>query len=100
MTEKKTIKKVTNESPIKKHKENDITELREVLLEIVRTDTATKKDRIEASKLLARMHHALQVDRVTATANAGVLQSQISKLEKPELKPELQERLKKLLDAK
>ena len=61
---------MTNESPIKEHKEKDIIELREALLAIVREDSATKKDRIEASKLLARMHHALQVDRVTATANA------------------------------
>ena len=95
MTEKKPAKKVTNESPIKKHKEDDITELREVLLEIVRTDEATKKDRIEASKLLARMHHALQVDRVTATATAKQAQVQANNtLTKAE-----EEKLEKILNA-
>ena len=74
MTEKKPTKKVSHESPIKKHKEEDITELRKVLLEIIRNDTATKKDRIEASKLLARMHHSLQADKVTAKAEVNQAQ--------------------------
>ena len=57
-------------SPIENHKEKDVQLLRKVMLGIINDDEATKKDRTEAAKLLARMHHALQVDRTTVKATA------------------------------
>ncbi|KKK94305.1 hypothetical protein LCGC14_2684180 [marine sediment metagenome] len=88
MIEKKT-------SPISEHKHEDVVHLRKVLLEIVDDDTCTKKDRIEASKLLLRTHHSLQIDKsVTATANA---QAKFANLSPPKLKPALQETLRGLL---
>ena len=88
-------KKKEDGSPIQTHKTKDITEVREVLLEIIRSDTSKEKDRIEASKLLARMHHALQVDKVTAKATAKQEQTQAAQtLTKIE-----EEKLKKILDG-
>jgi len=60
-----TVKK----TPISEHKEKDIQLLRTTLLDIIKGEDLTKKDRIEAAKLLARMHHSLQIDR-TVTAKA------------------------------
>ncbi len=51
-------------SPIADHKEKDVTLLRKVLLGIVEGEKTTQKDKIEASKLLLRAHHALQAERV------------------------------------
>ena len=60
-------------SPIADHKEKDIVELREYLLRIIRNPDTPRKEGTEASKLLLRAHHALQVDRTTvkATATSG-----------------------------
>jgi hypothetical protein len=91
MTKKKT-------SPIDVHKEDDLILGRTELLKIINanSDNATAvKNKIEAIKLLARMHKALQVDKqVIATATANAQQAQA--LAKPELKPELQEKLNRL----
>jgi hypothetical protein len=59
------------------------------MLGIINDDDATKKDRTEAAKLLARMHHALQVDRTTvkATATAG-----------PNIEKEKQEEISQRID--
>ena len=57
-------------SPIENHKEKDVQLLRTTMLSIINDEDATKKDRTEAAKLLARMHHALQVDRTTVKATA------------------------------
>ena len=60
-------------SPIADHKEKDVVELREYLLRIIRNPDTPRKEGTEASKLLLRAHHALQVDRTTvkATATSG-----------------------------
>ena len=55
-------------SPIENEREKDIRLLRDVQLEIINDPEVSKKDKIEASKLLARLHHALQVDRTIAKA--------------------------------
>lgn len=57
-------------SAIEDHKEKDVKLMRETMLSIINDGEVSKKDRIEAAKLLARMHHALQVDRTTVTATA------------------------------
>lgn len=70
-------------SPIATQKDRDIKHLREVQLNIIRGGMLcpkcqekndckiSKKDVIEASKLLSRLHHALQPTKiVTATATA------------------------------
>ena len=54
-------------NPIAEHKERDVTHLREVLLSIVDDGDTTKKDKIEASKLLLRAHHSLQAERITTS---------------------------------
>ncbi len=68
-------------SPIADHKEKDVVELREYLLRIIRNPDTPRKEGTEASKLLLRAHHALQVDRtqVRATATANP----VDKLDKP-----------------
>ena len=77
-------------TPIGEHKDKDVKLLRETMLSIIKDVDATKKDRTEAAKLLARMHHALQVDRTTiratATANpADKLDKPLSKKERDEI---------------
>jgi len=67
MTEKKT--------PISEHKDKDVKLLRKTLLAFIEDQDLPKKDRTEACKLLARLHHALQVDR-TITAKAVATQAQ------------------------
>ena len=82
-------------TPISEHKDEDVKLLRETLLDIIKGKDLAKKDRIEAAKLLARLHHSLQIDRsITAQAISG---TQFKGLKKPELKPELQKRLKGIL---
>ena len=80
-------------NPIAEHKYDDITLLRKILLTVI--DTAkSDKDRIEAGKLLARLHHALQVDKTKVTATAQQLQGMSGvKLTKQE-----QERIDKILN--
>jgi hypothetical protein len=88
-------------SPIAEHKEDDLTLGRDELLKIINgtADNATAvKNKIEAIKLLARMHKALQVDKTVVNTKVEALQQQA--LVKPELKPELQETLKNLLNVK
>jgi len=73
MTQKKT--------PISDHKDDDVRLLRETLLSFIKDDELPKKDRTEACKLLARLHHSLQIDRtVTATAVATQAQKMEAKL--------------------
>jgi len=64
-------------SPIAEHKEADVIETREFLLRVIRDPDTPRKEATEASKLLLRAHHALQVDRTTvrATATANPKQS-------------------------
>ena len=49
--------------PIDHHKEKDLRLIRKKLLETIESDTATARDITDASKLLARMHKALQPDK-------------------------------------
>lgn len=77
-------------SPIKTHKTSDIKEVREAQLKIIRSDSASNKEITEASKLLARMHHSLQADKVTAKAVASQKQVQAAQ--------ELTKEEKELLD--
>jgi len=85
---------MTRKNPIAKDRNKDLIELREVQLTIIRDDTATKKDRIEASKLLSRLHHALAPEKVTEVKS----DIKFHTLEKPTLKPEAQDKLQALLD--
>ena len=88
-------KKKEDGSPIQTHKTKDITEVRKVLLKIIRADHTKEKDRIEASKLLARMHHSLQIDKVSAKATAKQEQTQAAqKLTKQE-----EDKIEKLLNG-
>ena len=85
MTEKKT--------PISEHKDKDVKLLRTTLLAFIKDDNLPKKDRTEAAKLLARLHHALQVDK-TVTAKAVATQAQkmeakLSAAEEKELQAQL-----------
>ena len=87
MTEKKT--------PISEHKDKDVKLMRGILLGIINDDDSPKKERIEASKLLLRAHHSLQIDRsITAKAVATQAQKMEAKLSKEDEKE-----LKDLLDA-
>ena len=67
-------------NPIAEHKHKDIILLRDVLLAIIDTPKSSQtsaqagKNRIEACKLLARLHHALQVDKTSVKATAQQLQ--------------------------
>ena len=89
-------------NPIDEHKEKDLNLGRDELLKIINgvADSATAvKNKIEAIKLLARMHKGLQVDKtvVSATAQAGAFSKQ--ELSMPELKTEHKEKLANLLNA-
>lgn len=90
-------------SSIEQHKEADLDLGRDELLKIINAEApnaSAVKNKIEAIKLLSRMHKALAPDKtiVKAEASAGVFSQQA--LVMPELKPELQNTLKNLLDAK
>ena len=50
--------------PIDHHKEKDLRLIREEMLKTIKSETATAKDKTDASKLLARMHKALQPDKI------------------------------------
>ncbi len=50
--------------PIGNHKEKDLRLIREEMLKTIKSDTATAKDKTDASKLLARLHNALKPDKV------------------------------------
>ena len=87
-------------NPIAEHKHDDIVLLRDILLAIIDTPKSSQtsaqagKNRIEACKLLARLHHALQVDKTKVTATAQQLQGMSGvKLTKQE-----QERIDKILE--
>ena len=49
--------------PIENHKDRDMRLVRKKLLEIIESDNPKAKDVTDASKLLARMHKALQPDK-------------------------------------
>ena len=49
--------------PIDHHKEQDLRLVRTKLLEIIKDSNSKAKDVTDASKLLARMHKALQPDK-------------------------------------
>ena len=82
-------------SPIAEFRTKDVLHLREVLLGIINDKSCTRKDKIDASKLLLRSHHALAPDRsVTAKAVAQQAQKVDDKLSKAEA-----EEIQGLLDA-
>ena len=78
--------------PIDHHKEKDLRLIREEMLKTIKSDTATAKDKTDASKLLARMHKALQPDKTVERVS--------SRLGKPKLKDEHKTELSKILDDK
>jgi hypothetical protein len=87
-------------SNIEQHKEKDLNLGRDELLKIINADAPNAtavKNKIEAIKLLARMHKGLQVDKTVVNTKVETLQAQA--LAKPELKPELKATLKNLLNA-
>ena len=68
-----TTKEPKKPSPIEEHKTADLILGRDKLLTIIKGDATNAtmvKNIIEAVKLLARMHKALQVDKIIATATA------------------------------
>ena len=73
-------------SPIAEHKEEDVIETREFLLRVIRDPDTPRKEATEASKLLLRAHHALQIDRTTVRATATA--NPVDKLDKPLSKKE------------
>lgn len=86
-------------SPIETHKEKDLILGRDELLKIINANAPNAtavKNKIEAIKLLARMHKALQVDKIIAKADATAGAFTQKELKKPELKPEHQKRLARL----
>jgi hypothetical protein len=83
-------------SPIEKHKTADLILGREELLKLIEADApnaTAQKVKVEAIKLLARMHKALQVDKVvaTATANAQQAQQQLAPAEMELIDAEIEE---------
>lgn len=93
-------KKKTN---IEQHKDADLDLGRDELLKIINADAenaSAVKNKIEAIKLLSRMHKALAPDKtiIKAEASAGAFNK--TELTMPELKPELKERLHSLLNVK
>lgn len=54
--------------PISNHKEKDLRLVRTKLLEIIEDPDSKAKDITDASKLLARMHKALQPEKITTKA--------------------------------
>ena len=50
--------------PIENHKEKDLRLVRKKLLEIIEDSDSKAKDVTDASKLLARMHKALQPEKI------------------------------------
>jgi len=81
-------------SAIADKKDEDVVLMRTILLGIIEDVEAPRKDRTEAAKLLARLHHALQVDRTTIRATATA--NPADKLDKPLSKKERDE-IEKLL---
>jgi hypothetical protein len=85
--------------PIAKDKEKDIQLCRQELLDIISNiDTATAnatalKVKVEAIKSLGRFHHALQVEKVTAKADAKA-GAQVQ-----QLPPDVKARVDKEIDA-
>jgi len=57
-----TIDKTT---PISSHRAKDLKLLRKKLLGIIEDENSKAKDITDASKLLARLHHALQIEKIT-----------------------------------
>ena len=89
-------------NPIDEHKEKDLNLGRDELLKIINGDAENAtavKNKIEAIKLLARMHKGLQVDKTVVNANAIAGTFAKQELTMPELKPEHKERLANLLNA-
>ena len=95
-------------SPIATQRDRDIKHLREVQLNIIRGGMLcpkcqkendckiSKKDVIEASKLLSRLHHALQPEKaVTAKASA----QQAQQISSTKLTTEEQAEIQALIDA-
>lgn len=85
-------------TPIQPHRDKDIKDSRKLLREIIDGKTegsATEvKNKIEATKLLLRAHHALQVDKQV------IKEAQKQSVEKPALRAEHQKSLDKILNAK
>ena len=71
------------------HREKDLRELREMLWTIIHSES-TAKDKVEAAKLLSRLHHAV-------TPEKGEVESR-KKIEKPTLRPEHKKALQEILN--
>lgn len=80
------------QSVISAKKDTDLRLIRRKLEAIIKSEDSTPKSIIDASRLLARMHHALQPDKVVEKAKDGG-----KVMEKPELKPEHIKKLNGLL---
>ena len=78
--------------PIDHHKEKDLRLVRIKLLEIINSDDSKAKDVTDASKLLARMHKALQPDKIIDKISSE------EKKKEQELLPEEKARIDNALD--
>jgi hypothetical protein len=80
-------------SPIEEHKQADLILVREKLLGIIEGKDSKAKDITDASKLLARMHKALQPERVGQKPQSEPKgkQKELSKLEMEEVEKILNE---------
>lgn len=75
---------------VKDFSEKDATEARKSLLLIARDEKTKPKDKVEAWKLLMRIHKRLQVDKQIVKESA--------RIEKPELKPSHKKGLDEILE--
>ena len=91
MTDKKIDEQAKS---IEQYKEQDAKNARKALLKITKSTSAKDKDKVEAWKLLMRMHKQLQPEKVTVKASAIAQQAQ--QIQKPGISPELQAKLDKL----
>ena len=84
-------------SPIDQHKDKDLKLIREKLLKVIESEPATAtevKALVEAGKLLARMHHALQIDKAVQKISEN--KNKAFDATPPKISPELQARIEEL----
>jgi len=72
------------ESYLGKHRDKDIELSRETLIGIIGENFSSATAKVNATKLLMRMHHALQVDKIVSKGEAPK-QDELSKEEMDEI---------------
>lgn len=82
---------MSNTKLVKEYSEADATEARESLLLIARDPDTKPKDKVEAWKLLMRIHKRLQIDKQVVKES--------TRTTKPKLKPAHKKELQNILDG-